>query len=132
MSLPQFKIDMTVGTGTAVLCTVERPVVDVAKVVPPSVNSLTVRDLLVLWDRVARIMPDERRGEWSAGVAIDLYARNAKKAAVRVLGNGVVDRSWHSDTIRQVRYLMTFGNAKYRQPLMEIDEYLRARRADSL
>lgn len=124
MSLPQFTITTTVEKGTAILCTVTEPLTDVEKTVPPTMAGLTERDLLALWERGTNMLPEEKGGELAAGMALDLYARNARKSAARILDIGVVGKPWHDHIIHRVQKLIKFGNPKNRPPLVQVNRYL--------
>lgn len=128
MSLPQFNITTTVDKGTAILCTVTEPLLDVASAVPATLDALTESDLMALWERGTKMLPEEKGGELAAGIAMDLYSRNARKLAARVLDVGVVGKPWHDPIIGRVQKLIQFGNPKNKPPLSQIRKYLVAHR----
>lgn len=124
MSLPQFTITTTVEHGTAILCTVSQPLKDVANAVPANMADLTEGDLLALWERGTNMLPEAKGGELAAGIALDLYARDARKSAARVLDVGVVGKPWHGHIINRVQKLVKFGNPKNKLPLTQVHKYL--------
>lgn len=133
MSLPQFTITTTVEKGTAILCTVNEPLVDVAKAIPATMTDLSEADLMALWERGTQMLPEEKGGELAAGMALDLFARKAKKSATRVLDIGVVGKPWHDHIINRVQKLIRYGNPKNKPHLMQINKYLvtQKRRAEA-
>lgn len=125
MSMPQIKIEAAVAKGESVLVTVGEPLVNFIDEVPPSVNHLSVADLIRCWEKAVSALPEDKTGRLSIGLAMDLLLRNANQDAFRVLDMGVSGQPWEPAVVQNVDYLIEFGNRKNKAVLSTIVDHLR-------
>ena len=123
-SIPQFELKQIVQVGTAAHFETDGPVPDISKIAPRDFKTLREPELNKIWNSVCRSMPEDRAGEMTVGIALDLIRIGALGRARKLVEESVGQNDKKKNILVQIRRLIRDEDLSQDRALKQVIDWL--------